>query len=143
MKVEIPDLTGAECGDIAITAAEGGIGYWSQLDSYDWQRWAADTNPNGMNKEVADDFVFYTIRDDPGLGFAVQDDGTYKGAPVDVTPTLIRLGFERMSQAPADKGGWPFARLLAIAREDWTGEIDADIADAIIQFGVFGEIRYG
>ena len=57
MKVEIADLTGVECGDIAITAAEGGIGYWSVIDEYDYKRWAEED----QGIEVADDFVFYTL----------------------------------------------------------------------------------
>lgn len=137
MNVTIPDLTGAECGDIAITAAEGGIGYWSVIDSYDPDRWnnGAIVDHTQENVEVPNDFVFYVIWfENPVETGSVQ---------MDITPALLKRGFEAMAQAPLDKGGWPVPRLLARAREDWTGEIDSDIADMIVQFGVFGEVVFG
>jgi hypothetical protein len=140
MKVEIPDLTSKEAGEIVITAAEGGIGYWSQIESYQYERWIPDT-PDGYVGDpidVPDDFVFYTIRED------INDNGEYEGKPVDITPALLRRGFEAAYKAPKDKGGWMAQNLVAsVAREDWTGEIDSDGADMIVQFGVFGELRYG
>lgn len=136
MIVTIPDLTGAECGDIAITAAEGGIGYWSQIQKYDYRRWA----PDGLdivqdNVEVPDDFVFYTIEYKSPTSVLMLE--------IDITPMLLKRGFVSMSRAPLDKGGWPVPKLLGIAREDWTSEIDSDIADLIVQFGVFGEVVFG
>jgi hypothetical protein len=133
MIVDIEDLTGAECGDIAITAAEGGIGYWSQILTYDYGRWSEDAVPHGAN--VPDDFVFYTIRFENPTGPGEIE--------MEITPALLKRGFERMSKAPLDKGGWPVPKLLAEAREDWTGEIDSDIADMLVQFGVFGEVVFG
>ena len=145
MEVTIPDLTGAECGDIAITAAEGGIGYWSQIERYDWSRWSPSTLHDqyikgevpASNLDVADDFVFYTIHemDDDEMG--------YKPEGIDITAALIKKGFERCLAAPKDKGGWAAQGLLPTAREDWMGEIDSDVADLIIQFGVFGEPKWG
>jgi hypothetical protein len=159
--VTLPDLTGAECGDIAITAAEGGIGYWSIIDAYRFNRWQyhpAETiwgyhecqkclgdvvedihNPDtdddfGRSFEVPDDFVFYAIHED------IHDDGTYRGGPFDITPALIRRGFELgLTEARPDL----IKRLLSLPREDWTGEIDSTAADVIIQLGALGEIRYG
>lgn len=145
VQVTVPDLTGAECGDIAITAAEGGIGYWSQIETYDWSRWSPESQHqhyiNGeapsSNLQVPDDFVFYTIHemDDDEMG--------YKPDGIDITAALIKQGFERCLAADKDKGGWAVQGLLSHEREDWTGEIDSEIADNIIQFGVFGEIKWG
>jgi hypothetical protein len=132
MIVEIPDLTAAECGDIAITAAEGGIGHWSQIESYKPSRWEDGTRDDDGTNDP--EFVFYTIRED------VNDNGLYEGEPIDITPSLIRRGFEpAIDEARPDL----VRRLLNLAREDWTGEIDADAADVIIQLGALGEIRYG
>jgi hypothetical protein len=131
MKIEIADLTGVECGDIAITAAEGGIGYWSQILKYEWERW----QPSLHVIEVPDDFVFYTIRYENPVGKGEIES--------EITPELLRRGFEVMAKAPLDKGGWPVPKLLGMAREDCTGEIDSDIADMLVQFGVFGEVVFG
>ena len=143
MKIEIDDLTAKECGEIAVTAAEGGIGYWSQIESYDWRRWASDGEMLGHghpdNSHAPEDpfFVFYTIHP-----LNKREDG-YDEEGIAITPYLIRMGFTRGLEAPKDKGGWFFRGLTASAREDWTGEIDADGADLIIQFGCFKEVRYG
>ena len=140
MKIEIPDLTPEECGDIAVTAAEGSIGYWAQIEKYEWKRWLADVEDDSKgNAHVADDFVFYRIA--PLSPTETEYDWD---AAQDVTPAWIRTGFERGLAAPKDKGGWGVQGLVAdVAREDWTGEIDSDIADLIFQFAFYGEVTWG
>ena len=139
MKVEIPDLTGAECGEIAITAAEGGIGYWSIIDAY------RPTRDDGLGEgwvdpktneclDVADDFVFYTLHE-----ISDEKASEYEGMEEDITPRLIRLGLE----TAITEGFLSAVSLLASAREDWTSIIDSELADTIIQIGMFGEVRYG
>jgi hypothetical protein len=140
MIIEIPDLTGAECGDIAITAAEGGTGYWAQIQSYQYKRWCPD-GPDGYigeNLDVAQDFVFYTL-----APLNDDEDGYDITKAVDITPALMQRGFELGLGLPRDKGGWMFLNLIQLGRDDWMGNIDADVADAIIQLGCFGEIIYG
>jgi len=145
MQVTIPDLTGAECGDIAITAAEGGIGYWSQIEKYDFRRWSPEYQHQlymtgeapSSNLLVPDDFVFYTIHE------MNDDEMSYKEEGIDITPALIKRGFEMGLAAPKDKGGWAVQGLLSVSREDWTGEIDSEVADNIIQFGALGELKWG
>jgi len=140
MKIDIPDLTGDECGDIAITAAEGGIGYWAQIEKYEWKRWLDDPEDDSKgNANVADDFVFYRIA--PLNPSETEYDWS---AAQEVTPAWIRFGFERCYAAPKDMGGWAVQSLIGnVAREDWTGEIDSDVADAIFQFAFYGEITWG
>lgn len=133
-------LSGAECGDVAITAAEGGIGYWSQIDTYDFRRWQPDymeaaymrNEVTSMNVNVPDDFVFYTIRPD------LDDSGSYEGDPIDVTPKLIRQGVELFLRGVPNN-------FVARAFDDMTelGAMDANEADCVIQLGAFGELRYG
>lgn len=134
MNITIPDLTNVEAGWIAITAAEGGIGYWSVIDEYRPSRWTQGDDDGVSDLKLADDFVFYTLE------WEGRQPAEEK---IDVTPALLRRGFERMAQAPLDEGGWPVPKLLGMAREDWTGEIDSDIADMLVQFGAFGEVVFG
>lgn len=115
--IEIPDLTAEECGDIAITAAEGGIGYWSVIQSYDWTRWADDDIVE-PGHEVPSDFVFYTIEE-------LDDEGVF-----DITPELINRGYEI----------WLQERKVIL---DDMGEVDAEIADVLVQYGCFGKVVYG
>jgi len=132
VKVEIPDLTAQECGEIAITAAEGGIGYWSVIDEYAFERWLVEDEL----LDVPDDFVFYTIR------FENPDSGAPSRLSADITPQVLRHGFEAGLAADRDRGGWFFRDLIAKNREDWTGEIDSEGADMIVQFGLFGEVVF-
>lgn len=133
-------LSNAACGSVAITAAEGGIGYWSRIDTYDYKRWSPDylqesyarREVDHMNIEVPDDFVFYTIRPDE------DDSGTYKGDPIDVTPELIRRGVELVLRGVPNNFE---ARAFHDMRE--LEEMDSDEADWVIQLGAFGELRYG
>ena len=122
--ITIPNLTDKECGDVAITAAEGGIGYWCRIDSYDYHRWW-DVE-GGSHKSLPAGFVFYTVREDP------DDDGSYKGKPINVTAALLRRGYRLFVEGGRrleDTGGPSYA--------------DADEADVIMQFGCLGEIVYG
>ena len=137
MIIEIPDLTSEEAGDIVVTAAEGGIGYWSQIESYDYRRWMPDINGHlGDAISVPDDFVFYRI-----AALNEDEDGYDRDKLYDITLVLVRRGLEiAMSKARHDLVK---DVVLGCAREDWTGEIDADGADAIIQCGVYGEIIWG
>jgi hypothetical protein len=127
-----PRLTGAECCDIAVTAAEGGIGYWSRIDEYDWHRWAV--SDTGVNREVDDNFVFYTIRFENPTTDAPPD------LSADITPALIRRGLQiAITAARKDL----VADILNGPREDWMDNLDSDSADCIIQCGVFGEVVFG
>jgi hypothetical protein len=133
-------LSTADCGSVAITAMEGGIGYWAQAEKYDHQRWAPDymaeayarREVDHMNIEVPEDFVFYTIR-------PTEDDGqTYEGDAIDVTPRLIRYGVELVLRGVPNNFE---ARAFHDMRE--LDAMDSDEADWVIQLGAFGELRYG
>lgn len=140
MKINVQrELTTAECGDIAITAAEGGIGYWGQIDEYDYRRWAPDAI--GGPIEVPEDFVFYVVRDmdDPIVG-------------INVTPRLIALGVQRYLRGtdwldvtgdPRERNGmdWPAGQTFD-DMEDFSC-MDSDEADVVIQLGAFGELVFG
>jgi hypothetical protein len=117
-------ITNKQAGGIAITAAEGGTGYWGQMDQYDWTRWLDEESMNP--KPIADDFVFYTITE--------WDDetGTYSGRKVVVTPRLIKRGWR--------KAMVEFRHTLDLEDPDCTDTIGADV---IVQLGAWGEVVYG
>jgi hypothetical protein len=110
-----PFITTEEAGDIAITAAEGGINYWARVRRYDWERW------DGKGDMPAD-FIFYTIEDieEARLG------------RFNVTVKTIKTGYRLMIKAgynlydPDDPAG-----------------MDAGEADMVVQFGLFGKVVYG
>lgn len=143
MKIQVTrELTTAEAGDIAITAAEGGIGYWAVIDSYDWTRWSGNldwTHPENDtldNRDVPEDFVFYTIRE---VGF--EDDASTQH---DITPHLIARGVQLyLTGAPRGSHGvaWPAGRVFDDM--DDLAVMDAAEADVVIQLGCFGELVFG
>ena len=106
--------------DEFVTAIEGGIGYWSGVHEYDWDR--ADW-------------------------FAVIED--IEGVQHRVTEDTIRLGFRLLADGGQDVG----ATLRAAARslvysggkdtEAWEHVQDADTADVVVQYGLFGKLIYG
>lgn len=73
----------------------------------------------------------------PSKAKATLRDSRQRGARwIEVTRQTIARGLTLASKAKNDDGGWAFAAWL----KDRTG--DAIIADVIMQFGVFGEIKY-
>ena len=137
MIIEVPDLTGSEAGDIAITAAEGGINYWAQIVRYhpirdDGEGWVdPDTNES---IDVHDEYVFYTIEfENP------KDDEPYGRLRFDITPALLRRGVEI---ALKDKPLRSDLLEQLSDRETWD-EMDSELADCIVQLGVFGEVVFG
>ena len=82
---------------------------------------------------VDDDFVFYTI------SYENPMPGDLPRLTADVTPIVLRRGL----QVAIDQKYPDITRLLAVAREDWTGEIDADAIDVIVQCGVLGVVTFG
>ena len=54
-----------------------------------------------------------------------------------VTPAMLAEGLSKMSKVPRNKGGWHFENCMEGGSDDaWTG-------DALIQFAIFGELKYG
>ena len=104
--------------DEFVTAIEGGINYWSGVHEYDWDR--ADW-------------------------FAVIED--IEGVQHRVTEDTIRLGFRRLADSDGSGEVRSAARSLLYSggkvTEAWEGVQDADTADMVVQFALFGELVYG
>ena len=103
--------------DIAITAVEGGIGYWSMIEGYDYK------NPNKI-----------------GILHPTEK-GEFSSTTLTVQTVLkgikqILSGNVKVSNSIRQ------SILLAIVSDDM-GEIDAGVADCIVQAGLFLDIVYG
>lgn len=73
----------------------------------------------------------------PSKGRATLRKSGKKGAPwIKITRATIARGLTRTANAKPNEGGWAFAEWL----KDRAG--DRIVADVILQFGMFGEIRY-
>lgn len=118
-------------GDIAITAAEGGIGYWSQIDSYKPSRWTAGEYDNP--RRVPRTFVFYSLAEQ-----ADDEKGYDWTKPVAITPEVIQRGVNLfLTGVPGNFDARGFADMSDLSA------MDSAEADAVIQLGVFGKLVYG
>lgn len=116
MRVTDVELEDKDIVDIFTTALEGGIGYWAVCDEYKWQYLYEDWN-NDIVKPIDDDHVLAVLSDTEGEDFK----------DVELTPAKIKAGVK-----------WVLNNRPGCDIFD----IDADLADAIVQAGLFGEIVY-
>jgi hypothetical protein len=110
--------------DVLITAVEGGINYWASVSEYKPQN-----NPSSVRVHEFD-----------------EDTGEYIEPGVLITTKEIGAVVKRIMDPDDDiKYVDNHTRSIVFqgAMEDDAGEIDADIADAIMQIAVLGEIVYG
>lgn len=113
--------------DILTTAVEGGIGYWSECEGYHWDHekpWEARV-------------VLYCTEDPTLTG---KD-----GVEVDVDSIARALAvFRDPERAKRTKVSQPTIDAINRAyRECDAGDIDADLADIIVQVAIFDEVIFG
>lgn len=105
--------------DVVTTALEGGIGYWSVCSAYEWDGVPA--------RAQIQEF----------------DEGTEEYGPLlEVDRTLIRKGIKEILA-----GGHVNPTILSYVQDadkhNDSGDVDADVADCIVQVGLFGKLIYG
>jgi coenzyme F420-reducing hydrogenase gamma subunit len=121
--------------DVLTCAVEGGINYWASVSDY---RWYDPTFEDGGGTAEHVDGVpnaYATVHE-------TESDGTVSGLiGVDQVATAIRdilNGKEGIRINDAD-----VALIREANRDNDAGEIDAGIADMIVQVAMFGEVVYG
>ena len=106
-----------------ITAVEGGINYWAQVSNYKWD---------------LDDPTVTSVR----VHEVEAEHGEYE-AGHDIGLDEIAKGMERMLQPEAKIARRIKDTLLTAINSDDGGDIDAEVADCVMQFAVLGELVYG
>ncbi|MES2155987.1 MAG: hypothetical protein V4510_12710 [bacterium] len=107
--------------DLFTTALEGGIGYWSQAETYHW----SDEDPTSFYADIIDN----------------EDDNESYHIDRAVIVRGLALCLEGCKYGPE---GRPRADLmLAAATNGEDGDYDSDVADCVVQAGLFGEVVYG
>lgn len=104
--------------DIAITAVEGGIGYWSFIENYDYQ------NPDNI-----------------GTLSPSEDEDEF--APTILNVKTILKGIKRILKGNVKIGNDIRQSILYAIVSDDMGDIDSQGADCIVQVGMFNQIVYG
>jgi hypothetical protein len=121
--------------DVFTTACEGGINYWASVTGYRWSDGSGDVDRQ-INEFRA--IIRDTEADDTEAEYVLNAEVIAKG---------IRLLWEYMHELKLN-GEMPNAyqsaaiNALHFGRYDDV-DFDADTADMIVQFGLFGKVVYG
>lgn len=121
--------------DIITTAVEGGIGYWSQCSHYQWTEDGAVHVVVGRRNLRTDAYAVVHEATDNGDG--------YRDEPLMVDIETVARGIGRLVNKEVGIHATLRGSLLYANSENDAGEIDADLADCIVQAGIFNEIIYG
>jgi hypothetical protein len=110
-------------GEVFITALEGGVQCWAQVDRYSWREGNA----------------VLVVSDEEILSLEVKEGE--KNYPV--SHETVRKGLERIAEGEVK--GMRAARPLILKAlvEGDAGQVDAGLADCVVQAGIFGEVVYG
>lgn len=139
--------------DIFITALEGGIGYWSQCQLYLWTDESGHPDPKGFHAKIIEtEQTWDESTWLPGVCIGQASLPDYSGELHDhpvfrVDRKVIAEGVKRFiaKQKEMGRAGSHFGRAAVCL--DWGKwddlDIDAMIADEIVQLGLFGEAVYG
>jgi hypothetical protein len=117
--------------DVAITAVEGGIGYWASCMRYRWS--------NKQEGDLDDMLPFPEITIVPA-----EDENDFMEQ--DITKETILLGLAQIADPnQKDIGLHDSYRKKIVAAEAFLDacDIDAELADYIVQIGLFGKVIYG
>ena len=100
--------------DIMVTALEGGINYWCD---------SVDINSNPANKEYASEVIAYggelRLYEIDGSQFILVRNMILKG----IDKAMTHFGYDSF--------------------DSFMDNLDADLTDAIVQFAIFHELRFG
>lgn len=121
-------------GDIITTAVEGGTGYWAQVSQYQYVHDGEVRVYCGGRVGDGARAVLHELKD---------DESGYKAEELVVDTDLIAKGIGALLKNDARINSQMKANIGQASRENDAGMIDADDADAIVQFGLFGELVYG
>ena len=114
--------------DVFTTAIEGGLDYWSVTEKYYWVLPGTEATPDldGFYAEISSDTC-----DWPGK-LRIDADVIYRG--------IVALASNATSANPQT---CLICKRVLDNIEDAVCDVDADVADAIVQVGLFGAIVFG
>jgi len=111
--------------DVATAAVEGGIGYWSRVDRYKWRE------ADGTEMPFPEIVLVETSEYDEDV------------AILHLTKEHIVKGISRIVGGGVEINSEMAATLSMAVRDDDAGMVDSELADCIVQVGLFDEIVYG
>ena len=120
---------------IGITAIEGGINYWSSVTEYRYSTRSTNGQREGSGQPTSrgGDSIFAIVHEDDGGTFEVTND-------------VIEAGIARILDGPCEGASRTTRAILtrtSRVSDDEHAEIDAIVADEVVQAGLFGSVVYG
>jgi hypothetical protein len=140
-----------------VTALEGGIGYWSFATEYCWSQGGAGA-VTGTKIQQDDLDGFYAIIESNGDDWGVEEAFVAEEGEVQpitetqaltINGSVIERGINMLARKTFDNlldGDRPRSRIgfmIAWMTDGDEGDYDSDIADIVVQLGLFGEVVYG
>lgn len=122
LPVRVDDLLLA---DVLVTAVEDGVYYWAELAEYR-HHVLNDTDPRDVRALLIERDPLH-----PAFGRHI------------VNLNTIEAGIRRIIDGQARVPGGLRDGLMRAVRENDAGDVDADLADVIVQAGLFGGVVYG
>lgn len=127
--------------DVLTTAVEGGIGYWSQAETYKW-RDQTGTKTHKRVDGVVELEPVYMERNWPEVTLVPAEDPD-DFERVTVTPEHLRKGLQlALTPGILNVRSNTFTNAMEALFQDDSGYIDADAADNILQLGLFGKLVF-
>jgi hypothetical protein len=140
---------------VFVNALEGGIGGWSECSTYRWSDGKGGDDHDGFHAVIISSELDEDDPDDNGWGV----DGFPRKLRIDLaviergTRLFVRhcrgeIDTHGVGVPPAERRELPDDHywrqfLAAEATHGREGDMDADVADNIVQFGLFEEVVYG
>jgi hypothetical protein len=123
--------------DVITTAVEGGINYWSTVSGYKW--FFPDLDGGSAEHEEGMANAYVTVHpEDEDVSFYIDTEK--------IEEAINRI-LDAGPVGPNKSGGlltrYGWSQVCLASKESDAGEIDADIADCIVQVACFGELVYG
>lgn len=138
------DLSDDFLSRVLQVAAEGGCGYWADVEAesesdagkldgardFDVSDYVEDDADMRGDRDVQYEAASFLAREDPAQGGTLDLQG--------VADAIERIVNDEVEVAPAIR-----AIIVAAIEEDDPADIDGEVADCIVQVGLFDEIVYG
>jgi hypothetical protein len=137
MKITSVVLEPKDAVNIVIGAIEGGTGYWAECTDYKWKRWYV--NPDAKYGEEDYEKLRDIPRDEVLVRIKEDEDN---GEPTRENNDWFEITTENLERALCAVLNSKYAKQVSFEDYGDGVDVDADGADIIFQYAIFGELVF-